>query len=237
MKAIILAAGRGTRISRHLDNRPKCTVSLGKDSLIENTIKTLLKNNISDITMCVGYKKSIIKDVLKKYNIKYYNNPFYSVTNSIASIWFAKEALINDDLLIMNGDVYINDSLMKFILNQKKSPLLFADESRKEEADYKLKYSSTGILEKYGKHLKGSDITGEYIGIAKINRIDLIDFSKQISFLIDNEEHNLWWENVLYSMSHKKPIHVKDVEGNFWGEVDYIEDYQRILNYIDSKNK
>ena len=57
-----------------------------------------------------------------------------------------------------------------------------------------------------------------------------------LDYLIKDEDYNLWWENILYSLSDKKDIHVKDVEGKFWGEVDTIEDYDRILNYINNKS-
>ena len=49
--------------------------------------------------------------------------------------------------------------------------------------------------------------------------------------MIENGEYDLWWENVLYSMADTEKIHVVDVDGIFWSEVDTIEDYQRVLEY------
>lgn len=231
MRAIILAAGRGTRISRYLSGNAKCTVDIGEEALIQYTVNLLHKKGIKDIAMILGYQKDSIKEIVKDQNITFFENPFYDVTNSIASIWFAKDYLQNEDLLIMNGDVFIEESLMdEIIAYDAKSPLLYSDESRKEEADYKLKYSK-GILEKYGKELRGNDITGEYIGIARLNQKDVALFKEQLENLISSQQHGLWWENILYSLSAEIDIYVKDVNGKFWAEVDYIEDYERILNF------
>lgn len=237
MRVIILAAGIGSRISRHLGGNPKCTVDIGDTSLIRHTISLFNRNGINDIAICLGYKQEVIKEELKDFDIKYFYNPFYDVTNSIASMWFAKDFLEEDsEYLIMNGDVYIEQDIIDDLIKAKKSPLLLSDETRKEEGDYKLKYSN-GVLEKYGKELTGEDITGEYVGIAKLNRGYVPIFKKQLLKMINQQKHNLWWENVLYELSHEQSVFVQNVEGKFWAEVDYIEDYQRILDFRLSHDK
>ena len=107
MKVLILAAGRGTRISRYLSGKPKCTVDIGGGQcLIEYTIDLLHSRGIQDIGIVLGYEAQVIREVLADKGVSFFYNPFYDVTNSIASAWFAKEFLTGDDLLIMNGDVY-----------------------------------------------------------------------------------------------------------------------------------
>lgn len=229
MKALILAAGKGSRISRYLKGKPKCTVDIGGITLIENTIIKLKEIGINDIGIIVGYNSLEIKRILKKYNLKFYYNHFYDVTNSSASAWFARE-FIDDDIIIMNGDVYIESSLLKYIINEEKSPILFADESRKEDGDYKLFYENN-LLKKYGKNLLGNDITGEYIGIAKINKDFIKEFKESLNYIIENQKYSLWWEDALYRLINNKEIYVKNIDGYFWAEVDYIEDYERILKF------
>lgn len=231
MKVLILAAGRGTRISRYLSGRPKCTVDIGEGQcLIQYTVDLLRKKGVEDIGIVLGYQAQTIRNVLAGKEVKFYFNPFYDVTNSIASAWFAKEFLAGDDLLIMNGDVYLEETLLEQILAEKKSPVMFADGSRKETADYKFFYED-GILKKYGKELEGGDITGEYIGIGRFEQSFLPEFTGRMEAMIDRQEHSVWWENVVYSLSERRPVYVEDVAGRFWAEVDYIEDYERILEH------
>lgn len=232
MKALLLAAGRGTRISRYLNGNPKCTVSIGKTSLIENTVKTLQKAGITEIGVATGYRQEVIKKILADYPIQYYYNPFYDVTNSIASAWFAKEFLNGkEDILVMNADVFVEDSILDIIIKEKRSPVMLSDESRKEDGDYKFYYENE-ILIKYGKELTGADITGEYVGIAKIKQEHIPRFLCKMDEMIGQQKHSVWWENILYEEVNNYPVYVHNVQGKFWAEVDYVEDYERILNYL-----
>lgn len=231
MKVLLLAAGRGTRISRYLSGNPKCTVDIGEEKLIQYTIKMFNKKGITDISMVLGYRADVIKDVLKEYNVKYFYNPFFDVTNSIASAWFAREFIGDEDIIIMNADVFLEEKLIDHIISNKDSLVMFADGSRKEEADYKFKYEN-GKLLKYGKELQGDDISGEYIGVGKFSKEFMQEeFIPKMENMIENQQHNVWWENVVYEISETKDVKVDDVNGRFWAEVDYIEDYERILNY------
>ena len=138
MRALLLAAGRGTRISRHLNGNPKCTVDIGNGiALIEYTISQLKKHGIYEIALVTGYRHEVIENMLRDSGVKFFFNPFYDVTNSLASAWFAKDYLKNDDILIMNADVFCEEKLYDEMLEVKLSPVLFYDTSRINEADYK----------------------------------------------------------------------------------------------------
>ena len=232
MKALIFAAGRGTRISRYLNGNPKCTVHIGNEPLIHYTVRLLQKHCVTDIALVVGYQQQAVRDVLKDVSVTFYDNPFFDVTNSIASAWFARDFIAGDDILFMNGDVFMEESLLDELLRQNcTGSVLFSDESRKEEADYKLYYEN-GRLLKYGKELTGADVTGEYIGVARIDRGFVPQFSQRLNEMIASQQHGVWWENVLYSLSDRQFVEVRDISGQFWAEVDYIEDYERIAEFV-----
>lgn len=231
MRAVLLAAGMGTRISRYLSGKPKCTVDIGGITLIENTVQMLQSKGIKDIAIVLGYRGDVIRDILKDYDISFYENPFYDVTNSIASMWFARDFLkVEDRYIIMNGDVFLEDKLLDEIVAETGSPVMFADGSRKEEADYKFKYEN-GILRKYGKELTGDDITGEYIGLGSFDYRFISFFTEEMEAMISRQQHNVWWENIVYEISRDRDVYVRDIAGMFWAEVDYIEDYKRILEF------
>ncbi len=231
MKVLLLAAGRGTRISRYLSGNPKCTVDIGGQQLIRYTIELFRKKGITDIAMVLGYRAEVLREIVEPYGVKCYYNPFYDVTNSIASAWFAREFLADtDETLIMNADVYMDEDLLDHVIGCNISPVMFGDSSRKEEADYKFKYEN-GVLQKYGKELTGEDITGEYIGIGKFSKEFMPVFIEKLNEMINTQQHSVWWENILYQMVGKRDVYVDEVNGKFWAEVDYIEDYERILNH------
>ncbi|MDA8424829.1 MAG: phosphocholine cytidylyltransferase family protein [Treponema sp.] len=232
MKAIILAAGRGTRISRHIDGKPKCTVSLGGGTtLIERSVDQLVRKGVERIVLVLGYRGEVIRSVLAGRPVEYRENPFYDVTNSIASLWFARDELSGgESCILMNGDVFLSEEALDLVLGERRSPVLFYDVSRREEADYKFLCEGDRLV-KYGKELSLEETTGEYIGCATFDGDFAQKFGERLSSLIGSQQHSLWWENVLYSMADERPILTRDVGGAFWGEVDYVEDYERILQY------
>ena len=63
-------------------------------------------------------------------------------------------------------------------------------------------------------------------------------FIRRMDELIESQQHNVWWENILYSFTDKKEeaIYTVDVDGRFWAEIDYFDDYERIIDYV-SKQK
>lgn len=231
MKLLVMAAGRGTRISRYIEGMPKCTVDIGDTRLVEYTIQKFLDmGGISRIGIVLGYRSEILEEILSGYPVEFYYNYFYEVTNSIASAWFAKD-FIDDDMVMMNADVFAEEKIFDMLLSEEcRDALLLSDSSRKEMADYKFYYED-GQLIKFGKELEGDDISGEYGGIARLSKGFLPEFKARLHSLIKEGRYNMWWEDAIYSFVGERPVHVKDVAGSFWAEVDFIEDYERILKF------
>ncbi|RNB90106.1 phosphocholine cytidylyltransferase family protein [Brevibacillus nitrificans] len=228
MKAILLAAGRGTRISRMIEEIPKCVLPVDGIPLIRRSVMMLIERDIQPI-VCVGYNKTKIFEALEGLDVTYFFNPFYDVTNSIASLWFAREEL-TEDTIIMNGDVYIDHSILDLIIETEKECSLMVDTGRTVVGDYFLMLEN-GYIKKFGKDLPLKERTCEYVGIGKVRERFLADFVGKLNSLIGNQEHQLWWENVLYSLTEEKNIGTIDIKGMFWSEIDYFDDYERILAY------
>lgn len=227
MKAILLAGGRGTRISRYVGEKPKCTLDIGGISLIRNTVEMLLKNNI-EVSIVVGYNKEMVINSLVGLNVKYYYNPFYDVTNSIASLWFAKKELCGEDIIIANADVFWEQKILEMIIATNQEQVMLMDTSKDMGLDYLFKCEGTNLIA-HGKELE--EYTGEYVGIAKINKSFLNKFTGRLETLIERQKHSYWWENILYSFIEEIDINVLDINGLFWSEIDFIEDYNRIVDY------
>lgn len=231
MKVLILAAGIGTRISRFLSGDPKCMVDIGNKKLIQYTVELLMSKGIEEIGLVLGYRAHVIRDALSSYPVRFFYNPFYDVTNSIASAWFSKDFLGDfDDTIIMNGDVFVEEKMLEMILASPLSPVMFADGSRKEHADYKFFFQDSKLL-KFGKELEGDDISGEYIGIGKFSKEFMPAFLDKLNTLIYHQKHGAWWEDAIYSFVNERPVFVEDLAPHFWAEVDYLEDYERIMKF------
>ncbi len=85
-------------------------------------------------------------------HITYCYNPFYDITNSLASLWFAKDEL-DDDLLVLNADVFFSREILELVIHDSRSPVMAIDHSRIAEGDYFFRTALDGRIEKYGKGL------------------------------------------------------------------------------------
>jgi len=237
MKAILLAAGRGTRISRMVKEIPKSTLPVKGVPLIQLTVDMLQRKGIETV-VCIGYQQNMIQDALKDYKVSYYVNPFYDVTNSIASLWFAREEL-EGDCLVINADVFFSDVILKMIVEDPHQAVMLVDKSRRKTGDYFFSTTDNGCIRKYGKELPLQYRSCEYVGVSKISRMFMPHFTKRLNELINASKHNLWWEDTLYSFTKEDEhqIYTRDVEGLFWSEIDYFDDYERILNYCATQKE
>jgi choline kinase len=228
-----MAAGVGTRISQRLGDTPKCCARVGGESLIQRTVRTLNKFGVQDVSVIVGFRASRVREDLADLNVKTYENPFFDITNSIASLWFARRELqTGDDVIVMNGDLFFEEHLIPHVIKAPQERVVFADPKRTHEADYRLNYSQ-GILKGFGKDLSVPTTTGEYVGIAKIRSSFLRTFREHLSLLIERQRHGLWWEDVLFDLcSRGEPIFVQEIANIFWAEIDYWADYERIQEFL-----
>lgn len=222
MKTIITAAGIGTRIAAKVDGRHKCILGISDGTpLILYTVKTLLAMGIEEISVIVGYRREEIEAALEYTPVKIYCNPFYYLTNSIGSIYFARQEFDgNSDLLIMNGDTFIERALYEAIFGSAASPLLIVDGSRKDVADVKV-HLEDGLVTHYGKNISAT-VTAESTDIVKLNREHTVSYREMLERMIDERYHDKYWEDVL--IAGREPVKAMDTHGLFWGEIDFIED-------------
>ena len=237
MKALIMAAGRGTRISRHIQGKPKCCVEFDGEPVIRRTLRVLKAHGIHDIAVVAGYQSGEVIKAISPIQVAVFMNPFYDVTNSIASLWFAREFFSQpDDTIIINGDLFIEDALIEALLAEKRSPVFLADTSRIEEADYRFNWKD-GCLCRYGKELSNEETTGEYVGIGMFDKSFFLKFITKLDEMINTQQSGKWWEDIFYAfVGTSTKIYVSDIKGIFWAELDYVEDFNRIVDYLAKPN-
>ena len=169
-------------------------------------------------------------------DVAYFENPDFHSTNSIKSLWYAKD-LLEDNVLLLNGDLYYEHVILDYAINQTNPVVMLADSTRIDNADYRFSFSDDQI-DQFGKHLTNQETDGEYIGIVRIDQCFIKTFKQTLEEMITAGKSNIWWEDVLYSFIAKKiPIYYFDVAGTFWSEVDTLQDYNYLQNWITNQDR
>ncbi len=116
MKAVILAAGMGTRLRPITMSVPKCLVPVNSKPILEHQLEALLTAGVRDVILVVGYLSELVSG---KYgirygdmNIHYVQNHIYDRTNNIYSLWLARQHLDNQ-VLLLEGDLVFEPELLQ----------------------------------------------------------------------------------------------------------------------------
>jgi len=190
----------------------------------------LHRKGVHDINIITGYKSELIRNEIGS-QARYFHNPFYRVTNSISSLWLAKQRL-DDDLILMNADLFFEEEVLDVALAQDEHAVMLSDSSRIEDADFRFGVEGR-CIRKTGNKLTNAETDCEYVGIVRIDKSFIATFKDRLEEMVKGRDMNNWWEGVLYSFIDEKSIDIfhEDVIGSFWTEVDTPADYDRLMSW------
>ena len=230
VNAIIPAAGISSRLYPLTKDLPKCLLKVGDKSLLNLQIDTLKKNGIENICIVVGYLANLIEEeVSSKASIVV--NKDYRKTNSSYSLWLARDYM-HGGFVYLNSDLFITDKWIKSLLKNKDESCMMVDDLKKDNTDmFKIKINNNRIssMDKELLHSK-ADALG--IGPVYFNSRDSKKLKKNLDSLIVSGEKNRWCYSVFDSLLSKIKLEPIFCRGEFWCELDTIEDYHNLTNYF-----
>lgn len=236
MQALMLAAGMGKRLGRYTKNATKCMVPVNGKTLIEYAIEALVKNGIKKMVIVVGYKSDVLikfinskfnKENLKGMKIEFIENKVYDKTNNIYSLYMAREALCQDDTILLESDLIFKPEIISKLIKSKDPNLAVVSrfESWMDGTCALLDESNniTGILDKARFNWFETQDYYKTVNIYKFSK----EFSKNyyIPFLDAYQKafgKNDYYEQVLKVLSFLSSAALKGlpVSGNDWYEID-----------------
>ena len=239
MNAIILAAGRGSRLTNLTDTIPKCLVQINKKSLLSRQLEIYNSlPEISNISIVRGYLKEKIND--KRIN-KYFENKEWKRTNMVSSLYTCKEILKEKDSIISYGDIFFGYKIINKLINDHndivisydsdflklwskrfKNPLDDLETFKIDENQYLIDIGDkTDDIQK---------IEGQYMGLLKITRNG---WNKIDNILCKINFNNIDMTQLLKILLNEN-LKIKTVQNKeIWGEVDTPHDITIYENEYD----
>ena len=174
MRALILAAGRGSRMGTIGDDRPKCMVELDGRPLLDRQIAALRRGGADEIGIVRGYRS----DMLQFPGITYFDNPRWAQTNMVMSLAAAAEWLRSGTVIVSYADIFYRHDLVRGLANAPGALVISYDRewrrlwSRRfadplSDAETFRIGASAQLLEIGGKTTRIEDIEGQYMGLLK----------------------------------------------------------------------
>ncbi len=235
MRAIILVAGRGSRLPKSLSKNPKSFLKIGNKIILDRLIEIFNEIGINKIALVTGFKKK----KFSRFKLKTFNNKNWKVTNMVYSLNKADSWLKKYNCIISYGDIlYEKDAVVNLIKSHEKICVSYDTNWKKlwkkrfknplDDAET-FKINSRNFITEIGKKTKNiSSIKGQYMGLMKFNPSGWKGFKKCLKKDFKNKFNELYLTDVLQKLIDNQ-FKIKAVKySGLWSEVDNFKDYSII---------
>jgi len=223
MKAIILAAGKGTRYSKEMP-KTLCKI-VGNKTILDFQVERLTKKiGRKNIGIVVGYKK---EKIIEKYpDLDYFYNQNFANTNNSKSLLLALQE-INEDVLTLNADVYFDEEVLDLLIPSEDSNCLV---NRVECIDEEMRYdiNEKGLITHMSKSIKQHK--GEALGIHLLKKRDLQSIKNELEIISDHEFDANAYDNLI--QKDKLLLKSINVESLFCKDIDFEKDLEEVKQYL-----
>lgn len=224
MKALILAAGQGTRIRAIHGEHPKCLIRVDDRTILDHQLDSLRMAGIRDVGIVVGYEKEqIMRHVRSTYRdgsqrISFIENPAFASTNNIYSLWLARDWVGPEAFVCLNADVIFDPHILSAALPRAPISMIVDPEWRDETM--KVIISDDRIIQ-MSKRIPRGTFSGTYIGVtmfsAGVNR----QFFERLGQLVDAGRVNQFFNIAVQQLADEGvPVGFTSTEGLPWAEID-----------------
>lgn len=236
MQAIIMAAGKGSRLGSLTEDLPKSLLKINGKRILDINIAMLHRYGIWDITVVTGFKdEKMIEATSGIPGITLIYNPFYEFTNVIGSYYMGMKQL-HDDFIYLHADTICDIHIFEQLLKSDGDIVLPVDTKPCDDEAMKVRLENDKIVE-ITKNMPVEAAAGEFIGIAKIKKNVIDDLNASTVGVLRDKLFTSYFERALQRVFDMKKYDVRMIETDdrFWGEVDFLEDYQRAERNISKE--
>jgi len=233
MRAIVLSAGQGSRLLPLTIDRPKCLLPVGSRSTLQWQVEALSRApEIDDIVVITGFKAQMVEEAIAAMHgirppVRTLFNPFFKVADNLASCWMARD-LMDEDILIINGDSLFEVSILKRIIDGARAPINLTINRKAlfDSDDMKVTLDGDRVLA-VGKTLMQHETNAESIGLVVIREEGRDLFREQVeASMREGWGVGAWYLQVIDRLAKDGHVGATDIGNLEWCEIDFPSDLE-----------
>lgn len=234
MKAIIFNSGLGKRMGDFTKEHHKSmSILKNGETIFERQVRILSECGITEFVITTGPFKNQLENKAKNFpdlTFHFVENPIYDKTNYIYSMFLASEYL-NDDFLLLHGDLVFNKELVEEILADKRESICLINEAKVlPQKDFKGR-AIDGKLREVSINIFDDDCYA-FQPFYKLKKADLLSWLEQVKKFISEGNDGVYAENALNTILGKINIFIKSYKEHYIDEIDNLDDYERVTKEI-----
>lgn len=228
MRAILMAAGMGTRLRPLTETTPKSLIEVNGMSLLERQIINLREIGVNEIIVLTGYLHEKFDDIVKKYNLIKVVNDKYDIYNNIYTMYLVRQYL--DDAFVIDADNYITRNFLP--KNKPNTSVYYSACKENITGEWILKYDESGRVLGIEIGKEGDKpsyiMSGASYWTAKDGKL----IAKKIEEVVEKDGLlDIYWDNIAVDNFKDMNVYIEKIESNDIFEIDTLEE----LEYLKRK--
>lgn len=223
MQAVILAGGMGSRLEQVTGGKPKCLAEIGGRPLILHQLEALSDHGVGPVLMVVGYNHEAIREVVGP-RVEYLVNERFRDTNSLYSLWLARE-WVNGPFVLLNSDLFFEPEILARLLEEPGNVLAYDSTSSRGREQTKVAIRGRKVID-LGKDLPPASARGESLGLLKFEADGAKAMMEVAAQQIEGHHEQAWVIEATRAVCKMVPVYGTNVAGLPWTEVDFPHDLE-----------
>lgn len=233
MKAIILAAGKGSRLYPITIDKPKGLLRIGDETILDRLIRQFREANINDIIVVVGYQKEKLIEHFEG-SVRFLEYSDYIKTNNLHTLWSVRDEL-DEDIIISFSDLILHSDVVNELIEAKNDITLVVDTNRVIEGTMRVKVHGD-ILQSI-KTTTIKEASGNFIGLAKFSSKGCEKLVSEMSKIIKGNFDDYYTLAIDRMARRHEDIACLDIAGLLWREIDTKNEYDEAKAIFPEFNK
>lgn len=231
-RAIILSAGQGRRLLPLTENQPKCMLPIAGRTVLQRQLDALLQAGVSQIQVITGFHSDQVEAHIEssfpgRTDISTIFNPFYNVSDNLASCWMARTAM-DSDFMLINGDTVFEPDLLDIVLGSPDAEVTLAIDIKDtyDEDDMKVRLEGD-FVKNVSKILNPEQTSAESIGMLYFRGKGVSQFRTNLESAMRSPDGlKSWFLSVVDKMAAEHLVRACAISGKRWAEIDFIADLE-----------
>lgn len=229
-RAVIVAAGRSSRLYPLTERTPKGLLEVGGEAMLRRSIRILKEQGIDRLAIVVGFERGQLERELAGDGITFIYNPFFAETNDLGSLWFARQWVGGEPFIYLHSDIVYEPGLAMQMLGARpgEGACMLVDADSIDEEAMKVRASPEGLMLESSKEIPLDEAGGEWVGMTIFSRSIVPAMFDTLEEVLAERRFQAYDTEAFTRMAGRgHAFHIEYTNSKPWVEIDFLEDLER----------